>query len=93
MSLTANNPTLLFNAHFTYMKLFQQQLNAHDLTEHVNVIQVSDHGMTAVTPPHFINITQYLTNGTYEWAGASPAIQIIPHEGKYLFSFCFTVLF
>ncbi|XP_076272529.1 bis(5'-adenosyl)-triphosphatase enpp4-like isoform X2 [Rhynchophorus ferrugineus] len=58
-----------------------QQLELNNLSDKVNVIQVSDHGMTAVTPPHFINITQYLKNGTYEWAGASPAIQIIPHGG------------
>ncbi|KAL1517368.1 hypothetical protein ABEB36_001138 [Hypothenemus hampei] len=58
-----------------------QKLKDNDLTDKVNVIHVSDHGMTAVSPPKFVNITQYLTNGTYEWAGASPAIQIIPHDG------------
>ncbi|XP_050295199.1 ectonucleotide pyrophosphatase/phosphodiesterase family member 5-like [Anthonomus grandis grandis] len=60
-----------------------EQLKVHKLTDHVNVIHVSDHGMTTVTPPHFINITKFLTNGTYDWAGASPAIQIIPHEGHH----------
>lgn len=57
------------------------QLEHHNLSDKVNVVQLSDHGMTAVSPPFFINITQYITNGTYEWAGASPAIQIIPREG------------
>ncbi|KAH1002636.1 hypothetical protein HUJ04_008705 [Dendroctonus ponderosae] len=59
-----------------------EQLHAHGLSDLVNVIHVSDHGMTAVTPPRFINITQYMQNGTYEWAGASPAIQITPHQGE-----------
>ncbi|CAG9770684.1 unnamed protein product [Ceutorhynchus assimilis] len=58
-----------------------QQINSHGLSENVNVIFVSDHGMTAVTPPRFLNITQYITNGTYIWAGVSPVIQIIPNEG------------
>lgn len=60
---------------------FQEQLFNRGLKDVVNVVHLSDHGMTAVTPPRFINITQYMTNGTYEWAGASPAIQITPHPG------------
>ncbi|KAJ8924970.1 hypothetical protein NQ315_001135 [Exocentrus adspersus] len=59
----------------------EQQLKQHELTDKVNVMHLSDHGMIGVTPPNFINITQYMTNGTYEWAGASPCIQIVPHEG------------
>lgn len=58
-----------------------EQLFNRGLKDLVNVVHLSDHGMTAVTPPRFINITQYMTNGTYEWAGASPAIQITPHSG------------
>ncbi|XP_060535663.1 bis(5'-adenosyl)-triphosphatase ENPP4-like [Cylas formicarius] len=59
----------------------QQKLHDNDLLDKVNVVHLSDHGMTGVTPPHFVNITQYMKNGTYEWAGASPAIQITPHTG------------
>ncbi|KAJ8977908.1 hypothetical protein NQ317_012409 [Molorchus minor] len=59
----------------------KEKLQEHKLTDKVNVIHLSDHGMISVTPPNFINITQYIKNGTYEWTGASPCIQIIPHEG------------
>ncbi|KAJ8954062.1 hypothetical protein NQ318_004367 [Aromia moschata] len=59
----------------------EEQLEQHNLSDKVNVIHLSDHGMVSVTPPYFINITQYLKNGTYEWTGASPCIQIIPHDG------------
>ncbi|CAH0546226.1 unnamed protein product [Brassicogethes aeneus] len=62
-------------------KYLDDQLKKNNLDDHVNVIHLSDHGMIAVTPPKFINITQYLTNGTYQYAGASPCIQIIPKEG------------
>ncbi|XP_018564085.1 bis(5'-adenosyl)-triphosphatase enpp4 isoform X2 [Anoplophora glabripennis] len=59
----------------------EELLEQNKLTDKVNVVHLSDHGMISVTPPYFINITQYITNGTYDWAGASPCIQIIPHEG------------
>ncbi|KAJ8940355.1 hypothetical protein NQ314_010737 [Rhamnusium bicolor] len=59
----------------------EEQLEKHKLTDKVNVIHLSDHGMVSVTPPYFINITQYMKNNTYDWAGASPCIQIIPHKG------------
>lgn len=67
---------------YRFCLCFQKQLEKNGLTDRVNVVHLSDHGMISVTPPYFINITQYMTNDTYEWAGASPCIQIIPHEGK-----------
>ncbi|CAG9818495.1 unnamed protein product [Phaedon cochleariae] len=59
----------------------EKKLEEHKLTEKANVIHLSDHGMISVTPPYFINITQYIKNGTYEWAGATPCIQITPNAG------------
>nr|XP_023015420.1 bis(5'-adenosyl)-triphosphatase enpp4-like [Leptinotarsa decemlineata] len=59
----------------------KDQLEIHKLTDRVNVIHLSDHGLISVTPPHFINITQYMKNDTYYWAGASPCIQITPKKG------------
>ncbi|XP_066249961.1 bis(5'-adenosyl)-triphosphatase enpp4-like [Euwallacea similis] len=77
-SLTVKNLILQLDNITGYLHL---QLSKRGLTDKVNVIHVSDHGMTAVTPPRFVNVTQFMTNGTYEWTGASPAIQIIPHAG------------
>ncbi|CAH1964983.1 unnamed protein product [Acanthoscelides obtectus] len=62
-------------------KYLQDQLEAHHLADKVNVIQLSDHGMITITPQTFINITQYMKEGTYTWAGASPCIQITPQKG------------
>lgn len=47
----------------------------------MNVIHLSDHGMSTVTPPNFIDITQFLPNNSYELAGSSPTLHVIPHEG------------
>ncbi|CAH2019716.1 unnamed protein product [Acanthoscelides obtectus] len=66
-------------------KYLQDQLEAHHLADKVNVIQLSDHGMITITPQTFINITQYMKEGTYTWAGASPCIQITPQKGVFLY--------
>uniref|UniRef100_A0A6P7GL08 Ectonucleotide pyrophosphatase/phosphodiesterase family member 5-like isoform X5 n=1 Tax=Diabrotica virgifera virgifera TaxID=50390 RepID=A0A6P7GL08_DIAVI len=42
---------------------------------------MSDHGLVGVTPPYFINMTQYMKYGTYDMAGGSPCLQIYPKEG------------
>lgn len=59
----------------------QDKLVRRGIADKVNVIHVSDHGLVTVKPPHFINITQYLTPGTYNYAGSSPCLQIIPKDG------------
>lgn len=61
--------------------LFQDKIKEHNLENTVNVIHLSDHGLTAVTPLEFVNVTQYLTQGTYITEGASPCMQIIAKEG------------
>lgn len=75
-----NSPTVLdlISKLDNITQYLQLQLEKNKLVDKTNVIHVSDHGMVAVTPPHFINITQYMKNDTYLYAGASPAIQIIP---------------
>ncbi|XP_057671675.1 bis(5'-adenosyl)-triphosphatase enpp4-like [Diorhabda carinulata] len=59
----------------------EEQLIKYKLAEKTNVIHLSDHGLIGVTPPYFINTTQYLKNGTYDVAGASPCLQIYPKDG------------
>lgn len=44
--------------------------------------------MLNVKPRNFINVTQYLQNGTYYWGGASPCLQFIPNPGSLIYS-CF----
>ncbi|XP_025835549.1 ectonucleotide pyrophosphatase/phosphodiesterase family member 5-like [Agrilus planipennis] len=58
-----------------------KKLEENNLTEKVNLIFLSDHGMDSVSPPHFIDITQYLEPHTYDIAGSSPVLHILPHEG------------
>ncbi|KAG5889423.1 hypothetical protein JTB14_032757 [Gonioctena quinquepunctata] len=59
----------------------KDQLEKHKLADKTNVIHLSDHGLVTVTPPFFINITQYMPNGTYDWSGNSPCVQITPKKG------------
>ncbi|XP_050501179.1 bis(5'-adenosyl)-triphosphatase enpp4-like isoform X2 [Diabrotica virgifera virgifera] len=59
----------------------EDQLDKYNLAERTNVIHMSDHGLVGVTPPYFINMTQYMKYGTYDMAGASPCLQIYPKEG------------
>ncbi|XP_015833868.1 ectonucleotide pyrophosphatase/phosphodiesterase family member 5 isoform X2 [Tribolium castaneum] len=59
----------------------QQQLEKNNLTGKVTVVHLSDHGMLDVKPPNFINVTQYLTPGTYTYAGSTPVLQFHPKKG------------
>lgn len=67
---------------FSYVIFCQQQLEKYKLSDKVNVIHLSDHGMINVTPRTFVNVTQYLRNDTYYWGGASPCLQFVPKPGK-----------
>jgi hypothetical protein len=37
--------------------------------------------MINVKPPNFINVTQYLTPGTYIYAGSTPVLQFYSNGG------------
>lgn len=50
------------------------------LQNRVNVIYLSDHGMVGVSPPNFIDITEFLANDTYDIYGSSPVLQIVPKD-------------
>lgn len=54
------------------------QLDSHHLTNITNVIFVSDHGMSSVSSPHFINLTALLRPQTADMYGGSPVVQIVP---------------
>lgn len=61
----------------------QSQLDHHQLLATTNVIYLSDHGMSAVGSPHFINLSALLPPGATHSAdmyGGSPVMQIVPRD-------------
>ncbi|XP_011502713.1 PREDICTED: bis(5'-adenosyl)-triphosphatase enpp4-like [Ceratosolen solmsi marchali] len=48
----------------------------------VNVIHLSDHGMSTVTIDRIINLTNYINPSDYIYAGLSPVTNIYPKAGK-----------
>lgn len=64
-------------------RYIHDQLDASNLTDQVNVVYISDHGMTDVVMTNFIDITQWLVNGTYTIYQKSPILQIIPTDNSY----------
>lgn len=62
----------------------QEKLIENGLDQYVNVIHLSDHGMSSVSPPNFINLKDFVTNGTCEMYGTSPVVQVVPTDpSKY----------
>lgn len=57
--------------------------NLHDekLGNRVNIVVVSDHGMSDIPATNFIDLTKILTPGTYKLGNSSPLMQIIPAPG------------
>jgi ectonucleotide pyrophosphatase/phosphodiesterase family member 5 len=45
----------------------------------INVIHLSDHGMADVTPPNFINLTQFVDADSVKFYGTSPVLQVVPN--------------
>lgn len=59
-------------------KYIKEKLKQLNLSSRVNVIHLSDHGMDSVSPPNFIDLTKFVENGTTDFYGTSPVIQIVP---------------
>lgn len=69
----------------------QQQLIAHNLDQRINVIHLSDHGMSSVVPPNFIDLRKFTTAGAFKWYGSSPILQIVPtNQSEFIFLFYFS---
>ncbi|KAF5297357.1 hypothetical protein FQR65_LT01287 [Abscondita terminalis] len=58
-----------------------KQLVKKGLVDKVNVIHLSDHGMVSITPPKFIDLTNFTKPDTFKIACTSPALHIIPNDG------------
>lgn len=61
------------------------KLRDSGLSNKVNVVHLSDHGMTTIKPPQFIDLKQYLQPNTYLIADTSPCLHFIPKEGNFYF--------
>lgn len=69
-------------------KYIQEQLMAHNLDQRINVIHLSDHGMSSVVPPNFIDLRQFTAAGAFKWYGSSPILQIVPtNPCEFIFFF------
>lgn len=52
------------------------------LSDRVNVIYLSDHGMESLLSANFINLTELSDSSIYSIYGNSPVLQIVPNVGK-----------
>lgn len=55
-----------------------QKLHSFKLSHLVNVIILSDHGMSEITKDHVIQLNQFIDRSLYEMYGASPVWSIMP---------------
>lgn len=63
-------------------RYIQEKLVENNLQNRLNVIHLSDHGMSSVTPPNFINLEDFVTNGSCKMFGSSPVLQIVPMDSS-----------
>lgn len=59
----------------------ERQIRRNGLKDRVNIIILSDHGMTTVSISDIIDLRKILREGTWESFGTSPVIQVIPQAG------------
>lgn len=59
----------------------ERQIRRNGLANRVNIIILSDHGMTTVSIRDIIDLRKILREGTWESFGTSPVIQVIPQAG------------
>nr|ABA12155.1 47 kDa salivary pyrophosphatase-like protein SP132 [Phlebotomus argentipes] len=64
-------------------KIIQEKLKENSLSDRVNVIHLSDHGMEGVTSKNVIDLRKFVNNGTCDFYGTSPALQIVPKPGQF----------
>ncbi|GAB0087335.1 bis(5'-adenosyl)-triphosphatase enpp4 [Sergentomyia squamirostris] len=64
-------------------KSIHVKLKTFNLTDHVNVIHLSDHGMLGVSSPYFIDLREFVANNSCDFHGTSPVLQVVPKTGKF----------
>lgn len=60
-------------------KYIEKRLAETGLDKRVNVVYLSDHGMSTVTPPNFIDLNPFVENGTM-FVGTSPTLQVVSND-------------
>lgn len=65
-------------------RYIQEKLISTGLDKRVNVIHLSDHGMTGVAPPNFIYLDKILANDNCKFYGTSPLLQVVPDDPSEL---------
>jgi len=63
-------------------KYMHDKIDHYGLTDDLNVIHLSDHGMASVTMERIINLTNYIDANDYIFVGTSPGLHIFPNSGK-----------
>lgn len=63
-------------------RYMHNKIDQYGLTDDLNVIHLSDHGMASVTMERIINLTNYINASDYVFVGTSPGLHIFPHAGK-----------
>uniref|UniRef100_A0A6A7G7H3 Bis(5'-adenosyl)-triphosphatase enpp4-like n=1 Tax=Hirondellea gigas TaxID=1518452 RepID=A0A6A7G7H3_9CRUS len=58
------------------------ELERHQLMDRVDVILMSDNGMTEVVPHHVIDLSKIIDASWYSVTGSSPLLHIFPSRGK-----------
>lgn len=61
----------------------QEKLKKKQLFDHVNIVFLSDHGMEGVIQDNFIDLYKFVANGSCDFYGSSPILQVVPKPGKY----------
>lgn len=69
-----------------FTEYIQKKLSDNNLDQRVNVIHLSDHGMSSVIPPNFIDLTEFVRNETVSFYGTSPILQVVPKDNSELLS-------
>lgn len=65
-----------------YVAYIEGKVKDAGLSDRLNIVYVSDHGMESVLPVNFIDVTKVLTKDTYDIYESSPVLQIIPKPGN-----------
>lgn len=68
-------------------RYIHDKIDHYGLTDDLNVIHLSDHGMASVTMERIINLTNYINSSDYIFVGTSPGLHIFPHLGKVILRF------
>lgn len=61
----------------------RESIATKNLTQKTNIIFLSDHGMDSIVSENFIDITKMLKNGTYDFYGNSPVLQVVPRADHF----------